>query len=324
MKKIWTNIKGLEVPCKCINYRLINGFYVPCGRCIHCRKKMSQDWIFRCKAEEKDHFVFNALLTYDDEHLPLDGQLNKVHVQDFLKRFRFWLSEYGISIRYLIVGEYGGNFCRPHYHCLFFSTTNLLSPDLENFIPDFLRISWRKGFTNIEPIQDTAAGCYYMVAYMLSHDDGKSYKKHGKPFKLTSRRPAIGLCWIYDNPAVVKKCVDEMTYVFKENGYTKSLPRYIKGKIMPEEHKNYFADIYFEECKEFKKYLIDLEQQKKLKDYELRRKSIREDLYQIEREEYDRVKRHKGRKCIQRTNRDASQLFVDDSSSTLKGCSTRS
>lgn len=312
MKKNWTNIKGLEVPIRCINYKLINGWFVPCGKCIHCRKKMARDWIFRCKAEEKDHFVFNALLTYDDEHLPKDSQLNKVHVQDFLKRFRYWLSEYGITLRYLIVGEYGGNFGRPHYHCLFFSETDLLRSDLEDFIPDFLRISWRKGFTNIERINDTSAGCYYMVAYMLSHDDGQVYKKHGKPFKLSSRNPAIGRCWIDDNPKIVQKCIRTMDYSFKENGYTKALPRYIKNKIMPEEHKNYFADIFFEECRDFSNYLLELSQTKDFKNYENKRKTIREELYQLDREEYDKVKRHKGCRNIQRTNRDASQLFIDD------------
>lgn len=93
---------------KCLYARKMpNGFIVPCGHCSHCRKSYAREMAFRVEAEAFDKYVYNVLLTYDDEHLPrLDGRpvLNRVHVQDFLKRFRTWHDKYtGTKLRFLVL-----------------------------------------------------------------------------------------------------------------------------------------------------------------------------------------------------------------------------
>lgn len=54
-------------------------------------------------------------LTYDDEHLPPDGSLDRAAFPLFMKKLRKVT-----KVRYLHCGEYGDTTLRPHYHaCLF-------------------------------------------------------------------------------------------------------------------------------------------------------------------------------------------------------------
>ena len=55
-------------------------------------------------------------LTYDDDHLPLHGQLVKADLQKFFKRLR----KAGHRFRYVASGEYGDASRRPHFHIALF------------------------------------------------------------------------------------------------------------------------------------------------------------------------------------------------------------
>lgn len=55
-------------------------------------------------------------LTYDDDHLPANGDLNYPDYQLFMRRLR----KAGLKARFFMVGEYGGITQRPHYHALLF------------------------------------------------------------------------------------------------------------------------------------------------------------------------------------------------------------
>lgn len=57
-------------------------------------------------------------LTYDEEHLPIDGSLVPHHFQDFIKRLRERCKPQ--RIRYFHCGEYGDEYQRPHYHAALF------------------------------------------------------------------------------------------------------------------------------------------------------------------------------------------------------------
>lgn len=57
-------------------------------------------------------------LTYDDEHLPRGGSLDRRAVPLFLKRLRKRIAPR--KLRYFQVGEYGDVTARPHYHALLF------------------------------------------------------------------------------------------------------------------------------------------------------------------------------------------------------------
>ncbi len=118
---------------------------IACGRCIGCRLEYSRQWAIRCLHEasmyEQNCFL---TLTYDDENLPPDGDLNHADFQNFMKKIRntfipenphpkgteLWQEFHEqYWIRYYMCGEYGepaewdewNSLGRPHYHALLFN-----------------------------------------------------------------------------------------------------------------------------------------------------------------------------------------------------------
>lgn len=92
---------------------------IPCGQCIGCRLERSRQWAMRC-VHEASLWDFNCFvtLTYDDDHLPLNGSLVKADHQKFIKRLRDRL-DYP-PMKYYMCGEYGETYGRPHYHFILF------------------------------------------------------------------------------------------------------------------------------------------------------------------------------------------------------------
>ena len=62
---------------------------LPCGKCIGCRLEYSRQWALRAVSEANlyDDNCF-VTLTYDDDHIPPDGNLRKKDLQLFIKRLR--------------------------------------------------------------------------------------------------------------------------------------------------------------------------------------------------------------------------------------------
>jgi len=62
---------------------------LPCGQCINCRLERSRQWAVRCMHEaslyENNAFV---TLTYDEQHVPLNGSLDVTELQGYMKRLR--------------------------------------------------------------------------------------------------------------------------------------------------------------------------------------------------------------------------------------------
>lgn len=108
---------------RCISPLMINPQgdrqIVPCGKCNFCLMSRRADWTFRISQEAKLHYYSDFLtFTYDDECLPADRSLKKEHVQLMMKRLRKAI--YPQRVRYYLVGEYGTETQRPHYHVILF------------------------------------------------------------------------------------------------------------------------------------------------------------------------------------------------------------
>lgn len=88
-----------------------------CGQCMECRLAYSREWAIRIthEAQMHDHNCF-LTLTYDNDNLPLHGQLVKKDLQDFFKRLRHVTGPF----RYVASGEYGELKRRPHFHVALF------------------------------------------------------------------------------------------------------------------------------------------------------------------------------------------------------------
>lgn len=132
-------------------------------------------------------------LTYSDEHLPPDLSLNHSHFQLFMKRLRERLHrKHGVKVRYLMCGEYGDKFQRPHYHaCLFGwdfpdkydwrrSGRNMLSrsPLLDEL--------WPHGFCSIGEFTENTAK--YVAGYVTKKVRGEALEQVNeqglKPYEL--------------------------------------------------------------------------------------------------------------------------------------------
>lgn len=183
---------------------------VPCGQCIGCRLEKSRQWAMRCVHEaslyEDNCFI---TLTYDDEHLPLDGSLSVREFQLFMKRLR---KKYGEGIRFFHCGEYGSKFGRPHYHAIIFnfdfSDRKLFKVNhgFRLYSSDMLSELWPFGHCLIGDVTFQSAA--YVARYVTKKVTGVAADEHytrispdGEVFKIKeeyttmSRRPGIGAEW---------------------------------------------------------------------------------------------------------------------------------
>lgn len=173
-------------------------------------------------------------LTYDNNHIPADGSIDKRELQLFFKRLRKKINP--IKIKYLACGEYGEKFGRPHYHACVCGVDlramdgelfgpgrsgssrfrQLAKPVLsegfggragesprppdKNYILSTSKVLdslWGNGFASIGDLTfDSAA---YVARYCLKKITGENeenhYKGKEKEFALMSRRPGIGFEW---------------------------------------------------------------------------------------------------------------------------------
>lgn len=219
---------------------------VPCGRCRACRIRRSHEWCVRLYHESLYHddscFV---TLTYDDEHLPRDGQIDKVHVQSFMKMLR---SEVEEKLKYYFCGEYGEKTGRPHYHGILFGlgvaegTYKRFSrakwyPDTLLVEKGPLKASWRKGNIVIGTV--TKNSIQYVTNYIQKRLYDEEAKKDGRvqPFSLMSKK--LGAKYAEEN----EKELRSRQYVVM-NGVSVGLPRYyakildMEGEIVKVEKEN--------------------------------------------------------------------------------------
>lgn len=166
-------------------------YFIPCGKCLGCRADQARDWGVRIfhEAQMYDQNAF-VTLTYDDDHIPDDGKINREDLQLFFKRLRHYLNT---PIRYFACGEYGEKTKRPHYHAIFFGhdfrggryTYKFSNSMYGNKQLDKI---WGKGTITLKTVHSESA--FYAAGYCA--------KKIGDTdtFSLQSRRPPIGRTWL--------------------------------------------------------------------------------------------------------------------------------
>lgn len=176
--------------------RLGEGFVVPCGKCMACRVKRTQEWATRL-LHESTYYKENTFLTltYNDEYLPGDMSLRKEEVQLFMKRLRKRIEP--DLIKFYAAGEYGEENKRPHYHFILFGI-GLKKKDV-------MEKAWSKGFIYVEEVN--AMTCRYVTAYVQKKLSGpmarKEYGDKQPPFQLASR--GLGKRWAVDNLEYLNK-----------------------------------------------------------------------------------------------------------------------
>lgn len=157
--------------CHCLHPRKVYTFdpysgqrvlrEVPCGKCYHCTETYTNEWVTRLYAHaETFKNVYFVTLTYksfpqtlsqsdlvqidylkdalwhldpfNEKHSYVYSPcvLVKSHYQNFLKRLRKNTGYDDIS--YVVCGEYGSKFARPHFHMILFSNHVLRREDISH------------------------------------------------------------------------------------------------------------------------------------------------------------------------------------------------
>lgn len=184
--------------------------HLPCGQCVGCRLEGARQWAVRCMHEaqmyEQNCFL---TLTYDDDHLPQDGNLNHRDFQLFMKKFR----RRGHNVRFFMGGEYGETNSRPHYHAIMFGW---YPPDrkfwkksgagFKVYTSEYTDKIWGKGVVYIGDVSFESAS--YIARYTLKKvaSDGKQREildvttgeiiKRNHEYGKMSLRPGIGAEWV--------------------------------------------------------------------------------------------------------------------------------
>jgi hypothetical protein len=204
----------------------IDGFKIPCGKCIGCMLSRAREWSIRCKHETQMHDQSAFItLTFNNEHLPKDGSLDVTTFQKFMKRLRKQTKK---KIRFFHCGEYGKKLARPHYHALIFGHNfpdRILWKEKPNrlYTSKELEGLWPYGFSTIGNVEEASAG--YVARYTLKKVFGAEAKEHygdKKPEYVTmSRKPGIGNEWY-------KKFKKDIypSGVYIQNGAKTSPPKY--------------------------------------------------------------------------------------------------
>lgn len=211
--------------------------YVPCGRCLYCKKRRANEWSFRIEQEaeitktvykQKPLFI---TLTYDPKNLPKGNNLHHTDVRHFFARLRHFF-----TFRYFLIGEYGYNGTeRAHYHFILFPTS--LSACISRSL---IHSVWRKGRVSVDPVTPGRIG--YVSSYCAS-----SYTPPGrvKSYSTKSLRPAIGYSFFCSLEFLhsVKNGDFSIRRSFIKDGnrveYRIPIPRYFIRKLNEHETRTY-------------------------------------------------------------------------------------
>lgn len=217
---------------------------LPCGQCVGCRLRRVREWSIRCVHEAMLHDSNCFLtLTYDRDHLPVNGSLDKDHWQRCAKRMRYHFGPF----RYFHCGEYGSTTYRPHYHTLVFGldfpvndTCSVIrvNPDGSKLVQSSImdRI-WGYGRVAIGSLTFNSAG--YVAKYCMKASDDYAKERYTRydaktgeswqvlpEYATMSRRPGIGAAW-FDKYSAEVVSSDEVVV----DGRIFPVPRYYDNRM---------------------------------------------------------------------------------------------
>lgn len=205
-------------------------YFVPCGYCLACMAS-KRTWLTDVCNYEYNKYGCGSFttLTYDDEHINIQGNravLNYKDFQDFNKRLRENLyREYGFRINYsfVVVGEYGSENERPHMHLLIFG---LDWAKHDKIITE----SWNMGIVDNKPIK--RGGITYVLKYMDKDRirNNKHYNKNKDLRPFMKHSIGIGNDFIKEH---MKEIIENYGSYSLDNGITlKPIPSYYMRKLM--------------------------------------------------------------------------------------------
>lgn len=203
---------------------------VPCGKCYNCRSRRISGWSFRLMQEDKTAITsWFITLTYAPEHIKRSkngfATLHKRDIQLFWKRLRkTQTNTYGYShIKYYAVGEYGGQFGRPHYHAICFNADEQL-----------IDKAWGLGSVHFGQVSNASVG--YTLKYMFKPPTNKRHSRDDRTPEFGCMSKGLGANYL--SPKMVSwhmKDAENRLYLNLTDGKKIAMPRYYKLKMYDDE-----------------------------------------------------------------------------------------
>lgn len=214
---------------------------VPCLSGVHTSFCMSPEDMYELDDKSYDYIFKVSKLRV----------LNSKHLQNFIKRFRYHVSEKTKNsidfrdgyFRYYCIGEYGETTLRPHYHGLIFTNSRFIFDNFE----DLLIKSWSvydRTTSIYRPIGRTdwsvvvSAASSYCAQYLncSAHLPKVLADTKVRPFSLQSRRPPIGS--LLQSDFQIRKIFDSgitrISIPTKEKTPVASyLPSFLQNRLFP-------------------------------------------------------------------------------------------
>ena len=166
----------------------------------------ARTWATRC-VHESTQWKQSCFITLTYKTPPLNNSLDPDDTRNFIRRFR---DRFKKPFKYFLVGEYGDNFDRPHYHALIFGTdfgySNHNSPDKEKKTSNLqllhdtdalscpeLNNIWGLGFTSVGELTfDSAAYCAQYAMKKINGPKAKAHYGNRHPEFMRTSQNAIG------------------------------------------------------------------------------------------------------------------------------------
>nr|WEW54438.1 MAG: replication initiation protein [Microvirus Sku111] len=244
---------------ECDKYNVI---YVPCRHCEACEQNRINEFQMRV-SHELESWNYEACfitLTVNDENMEnvFPGrELQHRPFQLFMKRLRKELAKVGKKITYLMCGEYGAKYNRPHYHAVIFgwrpdSKDLTLIERKKNYnlsSSKTIAKCWKFGFNTVGTA-NIHSGSYlakYVIKqtkdwneflYTVDDETGeiKNYKRPYLVYPRSAQNGGLGYRWYRQNC----KEIFEQGYIQGSNIDVKqTIPRYYKRKFEEE-----FPELY--------------------------------------------------------------------------------
>lgn len=225
----------------------------PCGQCMPCRIRRRRLWVSRLLLEASQHSASSVVtLTYSEERLPVLGNAGATLVpkdaQDWLKRLRARIAP--MRLRFYLVGEYGDESWRPHYHAVLFGVGSCLRGRTEQRRSyccepcELVRSSWGHGRIESRGLDHGGAQyvCGYVTKKMTRFDDARLEGRHPE-FARMSLRPGLGADALWDIADQLMKfnLEERMADVpsgMRTMGKERALGRYLRRKLRTMVGKN--------------------------------------------------------------------------------------
>lgn len=231
-----------------------------CGQCIPCRVKRRRLWTIRLLLEARVHLVpsWFVTLTYSEEHVPQNGSVDPKHLQDFLKRIRYYARV--PRVRFYGVGEYGDLTLRPHYHVVLYGLPiPMHNPDPSAVCQCIICKSWTFGVAHVGELTKESAAytCKHFTKGRRVVRDGSvalpaGQKPRHPEFARMSRRPGIAADAVpvlskalsgADGIRSIRSTGDVPTVVRHAKGLW-PLGRYLRSKLRESLHVHPSASIH--------------------------------------------------------------------------------